>query len=128
MFGKSKRCFGDPLTGWRPRALFSLLMLSVLAGNARAYAGQWEFQGFTIAESTPVFERTAISTAGRSNRNNVDLNVTGGPALREYQCAATSSGRAGAVARKGIWTRRCRVLLTRFRMVGRSTVRRFGIA
>jgi hypothetical protein len=82
MFGKSKRCFGDPLTGWRPRALFSLLMLSVLAGNASAYAGQWEFQGFTIAESTPVFERTAISTAGRSNRNNVDLNVPGRPALR----------------------------------------------
>jgi hypothetical protein len=52
-----------------PRALFSLLMLCVLAGNGSADAGQWEFQGITIAESTPVYERTAVSTAGRSNSN-----------------------------------------------------------
>jgi hypothetical protein len=57
-------------------------MLSVLAGNASAHAGQWEFQGFTIAESTPVFERTALSTAGRSNTNNEDLKIPGRPALR----------------------------------------------
>jgi hypothetical protein len=38
-----------------PRALVSLLMLSVLAGNSSAHAREWEFRGFTIAESTPVF-------------------------------------------------------------------------
>jgi hypothetical protein len=52
-------------------ALLALLMLSVLAGEPIAYAGEWQFQGITIAESTPVFERTAISTAGRPNANNL---------------------------------------------------------
>jgi hypothetical protein len=65
-----------------PRALFSLLMLCVLAGNGSADAGQWEFQGITIAESTPVYERTAVSTAGRSNSNNLNLDVPGRPDLR----------------------------------------------
>jgi hypothetical protein len=63
-------CFHCALTGRVPRALLFLLMLSVLAGNTGAHAGEWEFQGFTIAESTPVFERTAISTAGEPNPNN----------------------------------------------------------
>jgi hypothetical protein len=60
-------CFHCALTGRGVRALLFLLMLSVLAGNTRAHAREWEFQGFTIAESTPVFERTAISTAGEPN-------------------------------------------------------------
>lgn len=48
----------------------SLLMLSVLAGNYSTQAAQWQFQGFTIEESTPIFERTAISTAGEPKPNN----------------------------------------------------------
>jgi hypothetical protein len=63
-------CFDDALAACRPRVLLSLLMLSLLAGNHSAQAGEWELQGFTIAESTPVFERTAISTAGEPNPNN----------------------------------------------------------
>jgi hypothetical protein len=63
-------CFDDALAACSPRVLLSLLMLSVLAGNHSAQAGEWELQGFTIAESTPVFERTAISTAGEPNPNN----------------------------------------------------------
>jgi hypothetical protein len=45
-------------------------MLSMLAGTHSARAGEWELEAFTIAESTPVFERTAISTAGEPNPNN----------------------------------------------------------
>ena len=63
-------CFHCALTGRGLRALPFLLMLSVLASNTGAHAGEWEFQGFTIAESTSVFERTAISTAGEPNPNN----------------------------------------------------------
>jgi hypothetical protein len=63
-------CFDDALAACRLRVLLSLLMLSVLAGNHSAQAREWEVQGFTIAESTPVFERTAISTAGEPNPNN----------------------------------------------------------
>ena len=47
-----------------------LLALTGLLRSASARAGEWEFQGFTIAESTPVFERTAISTAREPNPNN----------------------------------------------------------
>jgi hypothetical protein len=63
-------CFDGALMGCRPRALLFLLALTGLLRNASALAGEWEFQGFTIAESTPVFERTAISTAGEPNPNN----------------------------------------------------------
>jgi len=69
VLGRSS-CFDDAPTGRGPRALLFLLMLTELLGNASAYAGAWEFQGFTIAESTPVFERTAISTAREPNPNN----------------------------------------------------------
>jgi hypothetical protein len=66
-----KPSLGDrALTRCGPRALLFLLMLSVLVGNVSAQAEEWEFQGFTLAESTPVFERTAISTAGEPNPNN----------------------------------------------------------
>jgi hypothetical protein len=75
-------CFDNALTGCGPRALISLLMLCVLAGSGSADAGQFEFQGFTFAESTPVFERTAFSTAGRPNPNNINLNVPGRPDLQ----------------------------------------------
>ena len=61
----------DNLLRWCSlRVLLSLLILDVFGGNLSAHAGEWEFQGFTIAESTPVFERTAISTAGEPNPNN----------------------------------------------------------
>src|SRR5207244_8256989 len=76
------RCFDYALTRCGARAVLSLLMLSVLAGNGTADAEQWEFQGFSIAESTPVYERTAFSTAGRPNSNNVNLNVPGRPDLQ----------------------------------------------
>jgi hypothetical protein len=70
------RCF-DTVLGWRSlRALLSLLMLSALARDPIAHAGEWESQGFTIAESTPVFERTAISTAGEPNPNNLGRLAT----------------------------------------------------
>ena len=64
------RRFDNILLRYTPRALLSLLILSVLASNSSIYAAEWEFQGFTIAESTQVFERTAISTAGEPNPNN----------------------------------------------------------
>ena len=68
--------FDGGLTGCDPRALLFLLALTVLLGNASAHAGEWKFQGFTIAESTAVFERTAISTAGRPNPNNLGQLAT----------------------------------------------------
>jgi hypothetical protein len=37
----------------------------------------FEFQGFTFAESTPVYERTPFSTAGRPNPNNLNRDVPG---------------------------------------------------
>src|SRR5216684_2268900 len=58
------------LTRCSRRALLFLLMLSVLAVDVSAHAAEWEFQAFTIAESTPVFERAAISTSGEPNPNN----------------------------------------------------------
>src|ERR1700757_592308 len=63
-------CSDGALAGCGPRALLFLLMLTEFLGNASAHAEEWAFQGFTIAESTPVFERTAISTAGEPNPNN----------------------------------------------------------
>lgn len=68
--------FDGALTGCDPRVLLFLLALTGLLGNASAHAGQWKFQGFTIAESTAVFERTAISTAGRPNPNNLGQLAT----------------------------------------------------
>ncbi len=62
--------FDGALTGCGPRALLFLLLLTELLGNVGADAREWEFQGFTITESTPVFERTAISTAREPNPNN----------------------------------------------------------
>lgn len=67
--GSSSR-FDEALEACRSRLLLSVLMLGVLAGSHSAQAEEWELQGFTIAESTPVFERTAISTAGEPNPNN----------------------------------------------------------
>jgi hypothetical protein len=51
-------------------------MLSALVDVAPSHAGEWELQWFTIAESTPVFERTAISTAGMPNPNNLGRLAT----------------------------------------------------
>jgi hypothetical protein len=78
--------------GSAPRYLFRLtlrhrpagiLLLGFFACASGAYAGQeGEFDGITIGESTAVYERTAISTAGRANSNNENLNVPGRPDLQ----------------------------------------------
>jgi hypothetical protein len=63
-------CFDDAPAACRSHLLLSLLMLGMLADSHSAQAEEWDLQGFAIAESTPVFERTAISTAGEPNPNN----------------------------------------------------------
>ena len=64
-----------------------IVSLSFFACATGVHAGQqWEFDGITIAESTAVYERTAISTAGRANSNNENLNV---PGRKDLQLATT---------------------------------------
>jgi hypothetical protein len=86
LFGKIAAYRGAPrcrfkFTPWRrPVCIVSLSLFACATG---VHAGQqWEFDGITIAESTAVFERTAISTAGRANPNNQNLNVPGRPDLQ----------------------------------------------
>jgi hypothetical protein len=66
------------LTLWR----YAVALLGVLASAHCVVAGQqWELDNMTIGESTDVYERVALSTAGRPNTNNMNLNVPGRPDL-----------------------------------------------
>ncbi|MBV8361502.1 MAG: hypothetical protein JO189_26745, partial [Deltaproteobacteria bacterium] len=61
----------------------AILLLTFRVGATKALAGEeWDFNGISIGESTEVYERTAISTAGRPNTNNQNLNVPNQPALQ----------------------------------------------
>jgi hypothetical protein len=63
--------------------LAGIALLSVLANAQGVYGGQqWEFDGITVRESTAVYERAALSTAGSPNTNNLNLNVPGRPDLQ----------------------------------------------
>jgi hypothetical protein len=59
----------DPVLGliW----LRPLVLITLFACATGVHADQkWEFDGITIGESTAVYERIAVSTAGRANSNN----------------------------------------------------------
>jgi hypothetical protein len=67
------------------QAVVVLLSLQICAAEALP-GQQWSFDGITISESTALYERAALSTAGRPNANNKNLNV---PDQSGFQLATT---------------------------------------